>query len=134
MSKTKNEVRITNGYRLVYEPDYISSMNEGNWKGYVYEHIFIVEKNLNRKLRGNEVVHHLDGNKMNNRIENLMVLERSQHVKFHKWLENGASGLETFLKKGMNSGKSKIIEPNIVNCVEEHYSINKNYSVVTFAC
>ena len=35
-------------------------------KGYIREHIFIIENLLGRKLDKGEVVHHVDGNKKNN--------------------------------------------------------------------
>lgn len=60
-------VRTLNGYRVLYRPDHPTSMTSDNWKGWVYEHIYIVEKYNNIVLKDNEVVHHLDGIKDNNR-------------------------------------------------------------------
>jgi hypothetical protein len=31
----------------------------------------------------NEVVHHIDGNSLNNDIDNLELMEKENHVKFH---------------------------------------------------
>ena len=56
---------------------------------YDYEHDLVIENKLNRKLKPNEVVHHLDLNKFNNNIENLIYLENSQHSKLHSWINNG---------------------------------------------
>lgn len=47
------------------------------------EHRVIMEKHLNRKLDTDEVVHHLNGNHKDNRIENLVVMSRSEHGKLH---------------------------------------------------
>jgi len=106
--KTKCEVRMLNGYRVLLVPDHPRAMKNDNWNGYVYEHILVVEKFLKRSLYPNEVVHHLDGNRANNRIENLLVLDRGQHTKLHMWLESGAPGIERYGENGVNSGKSKV--------------------------
>jgi hypothetical protein len=39
--------------------------------GYVLEHRIVVENEIGRILNSNEVVHHRDGNKKNNKISNL---------------------------------------------------------------
>ncbi|MGX7895511.1 HNH endonuclease signature motif containing protein [Tsuneonella sp. HG222] len=45
----------------------------------VKQHRFIIELHLGRLLREDEDVHHLNGNKSDNRIENLQVLTHSEH-------------------------------------------------------
>ena len=83
-------------------------MTSENWKGYIYEHIIVAEEFLGRSLTCNEVVHHLDCDRSNNRIENLIVLDRSQHVKLHEWINRGAPICESVGMNGMNSVKSKV--------------------------
>jgi len=83
-------IRIVNNYRIVYQPGHQNAMKSENWNGWVYEHIYVVTKFLGRSLECNEVVHHLDGNTMNNRNENLLVLDRGQHTKLHGWMRRGA--------------------------------------------
>lgn len=58
-----------------------------NRKKVVDEHRMIMEGFIGRKLSFNEVVHHKNGNKKDNRIENLEVLSRSEHIRMH--IENG---------------------------------------------
>jgi hypothetical protein len=49
----------------------------------IAEHRYIMERELGRKLHANEVVHHVDGNKLNNDIPNLCVLSRAEHARLH---------------------------------------------------
>lgn len=51
--------------------------------GYVLEHRVRMENHLKRLLNANEVVHHKDGNKHNNGIENLEVMLNSKHTTEH---------------------------------------------------
>ena len=50
------------------------------------EHRFIVEKHLNRKLTKDEHIHHRNGNRQDNRIENLQVTDVRQYNTIHKLL------------------------------------------------
>jgi hypothetical protein len=111
MITTKKEIRKSNGYRLLLMPEHNRAMKGNNWDGYVYEHVVVAEKFLGREMKDDEVVHHLDGNRANNRIENLLVLQRGQHNKFHAWLDAGAPSVKALGKQGVNSGKAKVTEP-----------------------
>ena len=63
--------------------------------GYVLMHRVVMENYLGRLLLPQEVVHHIDGNKKNNSIENLQLLTREEHSRMHQ-LERGA-GRYTFV-------------------------------------
>jgi len=60
---------------------YIRVSNRGNRK---LEHRFLMEKHLGRKLKKEEHVHHINGIKDDNRIENLIVLKKGIHHSLHK--------------------------------------------------
>lgn len=64
--------------------------------GYVLEHRLVMESSLKRILKATEVVHHLDGDRLNNEISNLSVcasagkhsaehhIKRGNHGRFSK--------------------------------------------------
>lgn len=58
-------------------------------EGYRPEHILVVEKTIGRKLKYPEVVHHINGNKHDNRTKNLLVCTES----YHRYLHNRMSYL-----------------------------------------
>jgi hypothetical protein len=47
------------------------------------EHIVVAERKIGRPLTDEEVVHHRNGNKTDNRPENLSVMTRAEHARFH---------------------------------------------------
>lgn len=54
-------------------------------KVFIKEHRYVMAKHLDRCLTRKEVVHHIDRDKLNNKIENLMLFaSNSEHIKFHK--------------------------------------------------
>ena len=62
------------GYKVIYH-------RGGKWKG--QEHRLVMEEYLGRKLRTDEVVHHLNGVKTDNRVINLQVMTKKQHDRLH---------------------------------------------------
>jgi len=50
---------------------------------YVLEHRMVMEQHLNRKLTFNETIHHINGTKSDNRLENLEIINRSEHSCYH---------------------------------------------------
>ena len=49
----------------------------------IYEHRYVMEQYIGRKLTSEEIVHHLDEDKLNNNIENLEITTRELQCKAH---------------------------------------------------
>ena len=73
---------IERKYKYISQQGYIICCEDRENR---YElHRKIMEDYIGRKLNSNEIVHHKDGNKLNNDINNLEILTRSEHIKLHK--------------------------------------------------
>ncbi len=69
-------VHSSRGYVQVYTP--------GKRHTYTDEHTLIARKVLGRTLNKGEVVHHINGDKTDNRHENLLICDRSYHNYIHQ--------------------------------------------------
>lgn len=73
------------GYILIF----IGKGKPGTTKtGYAYEHRVVMEKILGRPLDSDEVVHHINGDKADNRPENLCVTRRGPHRSLHTGMKS----------------------------------------------
>ena len=73
-----------------YEYLRIHSPNHPNkdTQGYVAKHRLVVEENIGRNLKDKELIHHLDGDKSNNDITNLLLCKNSsEHGNIHYAME-----------------------------------------------
>lgn len=64
-----------NGYRLI--------MVDGK---YEFEHRVVAAKFLGRPLKSEEIIHHVNHDRLDNRVENLSIVTRSEHMLIH-WSE-----------------------------------------------
>lgn len=75
---------MSNGYVHIYSPKHPFVAN----KRYVLEHRLVMERYIGRYLTPEEIVHHINEIKTDNRIENLMLFANdSEHGKHHLLLK-----------------------------------------------
>jgi predicted alpha/beta superfamily hydrolase len=72
---------MENGYIVIYSGD-------GNG---IKEHVFKMEKKIKRKLKRNEVVHHINGIRDDNRMCNLLLMTNGEHSRLHRQQEIAAN-------------------------------------------
>ena len=68
------------GYVMIRKPDH----HRARQNGYVLEHILVMEKVLNRELKKGEEIHHRNGDRTDNRPENLELFSNHKdHFELH---------------------------------------------------
>jgi hypothetical protein len=72
--------KIQNGYVHIWNADH----PDADRHGYISEHRLVMEQHLGGRLLPTEIVHHKDGNKQNNAIENLeLCSSQIEHMAHH---------------------------------------------------
>jgi len=55
-------------------------------QGYIMQHRLVMEAYIGRYLNKEEIIHHINGNKSDNRIENLLITNNHEHLQYHSQL------------------------------------------------
>jgi hypothetical protein len=87
---------------LLQKDSFYYSMSD--YAGYIAEHRYIMAQSLGRCLQKWEIVHHKNGIKSDNRIENLELVSRNDHIQAH------GKGYSDGYAKGLVDGKTKQIK------------------------
>lgn len=64
---------------LIYRPEHPAAQQNG----YVYRYRLVMEEKLGRLLKGDEIVHHIDGDESNDHPDNLEVMTQSEHARLY---------------------------------------------------
>jgi len=67
------------GYILILKPEHPFATKDG----YVREHRLVMEQHIGRYLEQKEEIHHKNGKKDDNRIENLQLMTHREHSRHH---------------------------------------------------
>lgn len=69
---------LKSGYVAIYTPGHPKAGN-----GRVLEHVIVMERSLGRFLQPGEVVHHINRDRSDNRLENLQLMGAKEHALLH---------------------------------------------------
>lgn len=88
------EVTI-DGRVYIYKPNHPNAMQSG--RKYVARSRLVMSEHLNRPLTSSEIVHHVNGDKLDDRVENLMVVTRAKHNTIHHNIKKAEKCIGAFI-------------------------------------
>jgi len=95
---------ISSGYKFIWNPQHPYANNIG----YVREHRLVMEKHLGRYLTNNEIVHHKNHDRLDNNLDNLMIISKSLHSSIHNKGREKTRQERINLKKSWTEERKKL--------------------------
>jgi len=88
-SPTRHKKYLEKGYKndRGYKEIFVGPEYPYRKSGWVREHIIVMEKHIGKKIPKGMVVHHIDGDKQNNNIDNLLLCTVQEHNNCHAKIE-----------------------------------------------
>ncbi len=111
-----------NGYKRVKD----IGNPQADKDGFILEHRLVMSRYLGRAIEGSEIIHHRNGNRLDNRIENLEIMNRSTHRTLHaiKWVKDTV--IEKFKEHYRSTGKlPNTFTGNITKGFPNHRTIKR---------
>ena len=94
--------------------NYIKLPN-GKWVKY---YRYIMEQKIRRKLKQEEVIHHINGNMLDDRLENLKIMSNSKHRKEHP-INITKEGLDKIIKTKKFKRHKKVPYDLLKKCIDK---------------
>jgi len=118
----KGSFKSCQGYVFIYKPEHPFAQGR---KRYVMEHRLVMEAKINRYLAEGEVVHHINGIRYDNRIENLVLLKNNKE---HRALHRAPNIIDK------RCSKCGLIKPLIEFIIRHKQSIKYGHTVYYPSC
>lgn len=62
---------------------YVKTQEKNRTRSWRKQHRLVMEQHIGRPLKHTEIIHHINHNKLDNRIENLQIMTASEHMRYH---------------------------------------------------